>query len=327
MRNARSIYRLIFCSILTAFLLLASVPGLYAGAPMAKFQAPGFYRMMVGQIEVTALNDGFTELSANFLGNAPAEEIRNLLDRRFLSGPKIKTSLNAYLINTGTKLILVDSGMGKAAGPSLGFIMQNLKAAGYDPAQVDAVLITHMHRDHIGGLLTPAGKPAFENADIYVARAESAFWTSKEVADKMPQAYQPFFKAARDIATPLIAAGKWKTFEPGDKLPFEGIKPVAIIGHTPGHIAYEVASSGQTLLIWGDVVHNAAIQFTNPNIFLTFDSDKNQAVAIRKALFQRVAGGNVLVAGMHMPFPGIGRVRADGENTYTYVPVDLLPIQ
>jgi len=293
---------------------------------MVKTQAPGYYRMMLGQYEVTALCDGFIDLDVKMLTNASEKEIQTLLSRMFVGSPKMPVAVNAYLINTGSKLILVDAGAAKVFVPTLGSVIQNLKAAGYDPAQIDAVMISHMHGDHVGGLLDGSGKPAFSNAVVYVSKGENDFWLSPAVAEKAPAEYKKYFKMARDLAAPYIALGKWKTFGDGE-MPVPDVKAVLIPGHTPGHTAYEVSDGKESLLITGDMVHSLAVQFPRPDVAFEYDTDKKQAVSVRQALFKSAAERKVLVAGMHLPFPGIGRIRSDGNNAYTWVPVEYSPIR
>jgi glyoxylase-like metal-dependent hydrolase (beta-lactamase superfamily II) len=316
--------------ILGAFLAVLMLFGLStparAEAPMVKTQVPGYYRMMIGQFEVTALYDGYVSLDSKLLKNIPEAEVQNLLARMFVSTPKMQTAINAYLINTGANLVLVDAGAANLFGPTSGSLLQNLKAAGYDPSQVDTVLITHMHRDHIGGLLTAEGKPIFTKATIYVAKKDSDFFLSTANEDSVPADKKRFFTMARTVAAPYLALGTWKTFEEGG-LSVPGIKAIPIPGHTPGHTAYEVRSGEQTLLIWGDVVHSMAVQFSNPDVSIEFDINQQQAIGERKALFKQVASHKTLVAGAHLPFPGIGRVRADAENMYTWIPVVFSPLQ
>jgi glyoxylase-like metal-dependent hydrolase (beta-lactamase superfamily II) len=297
----------------------------HAGAPQQKTQVPGYYRFMVGSFEVTALYDGYIDLDSALLKNTSPKEVQNLLARMFLKGPKVQTAVNAYLINTGEKLVLVDAGAAKGFGPTLGYIGDNLKAAGYDASKIDIVLITHLHGDHVNGLLAPDGKMAFPNADIWSAQPDNDFWLSLDVAAKAPEGFQPFFKMARDAAAPYQQAGKWKTFS-SDQDIVPGITSVAARGHTPGHSAYQLSSGAQQLLIWGDLVHNHAVQFARPHVAIEFDIDKKQAVIARKALFARAAKEKLLVGGMHLPFPGVGHVRAEGKG-YAWVPVEFGPIR
>jgi glyoxylase-like metal-dependent hydrolase (beta-lactamase superfamily II) len=295
-----------------------------AEAPQVRTQVPGYYRQMVGAFEITSLYDGQIMLDAKLLKNTTPQQVQTLLAKMFRANPT-PTAVIAYLVNTGNKLVLVDTGAAKLFGPTLGEVLGNLKAAGYEPGQVDAVLITHMHGDHVGGLIGPDGQPAFPNARVYAAKADADFWLSPEVMAKAPEAAKPYFKMAQDSTAPYVKAGHFATFE-GDAEILPGIKPVAENGHTPGHTGYLFESKGQKLLIWGDVVHNAAVQFPQPKVTIEFDTDQKKALATRVKLFSWTAKESLLVAGMHLPFPGIGHVRADGKGRYSWVPIDFAPI-
>jgi glyoxylase-like metal-dependent hydrolase (beta-lactamase superfamily II) len=310
---------------IAAITLLGLAPIARAEAPKVLTQVPGYYRMMLGQFEVTALFDGALELDTKLLHNATPTDLNKLLARMFVNNPKMQTAVNAYLINTGSNLVLVDAGAAKLFGPSLGFIMQNMKASGYEPAQVDTVVITHLHPDHFGGVADADGKPVFPKARIMVAKEDNDYWLSLKVAEEAPAKYQPFFKMARDTAAPYQQAGQWQTFTVGSVL-VPGIKAVKANGHTPGHTAFAVESEGQKLLIWGDLVHAHAVQFARPDVSFEYDVDQEQAVATRKSIFKTMAITKTLVAGMHLPFPGIGHVRWDGKGSYSWVPIEFTPL-
>ena len=314
-----------FLRALLAVLFLACSGLVAADAPQVKAQVPGYYRLLLGDFEITALYDGVIDLDTKLLKNADPKEIQSHLARLFVQGPQVQTAVNAFLINTGAKLVLVDAGAAGLFGPNLGNVVDNLKASGYDPAQVDTVLITHLHGDHVNGLLGRDGQPAFPNAEIWSAQADNDFWLNEEVAAKAAKDFQPFFKMARDAAAPYRQAGKWKTFDKDQEI-VPGISSVAAYGHTPGHSAYLLRSGGQRLLIWGDIVHNHAVQFARPSVAIEFDIDKKLAVAARKKLFARAAREKLLVGGMHLPFPGIGHVRAEGKG-YAWVPIEFGPTQ
>lgn len=310
---------------LTALTLLALAPLARAEAPKVMTQVPGYYRLMLGQFEVTALFDGALDLDTKLLLNTTPTELNKLLTRMFVGNPKMQTAVNAYLINTGNNLVLVDAGAAKLFGPGLGFILQNMKAAGYDPSQVDTVVITHLHGDHVGGITDAEGKPLFPKARILVAKEDDAYWLSQQVADKAPEAMQRFFRMVRESAAPYQKNGQWQTFTEGSVL-VPGIKAVKANGHTPGHTAFAVESEGQKLLIWGDLVHAHAVQFTRPEVSFEYDVDREQAVATRKSIFKTMAISKSLVAGMHLPFPGIGHVRWDGKESYSWVPIEYAPL-
>jgi glyoxylase-like metal-dependent hydrolase (beta-lactamase superfamily II) len=303
---------------------LSLAPTARAEAPQQLTQVPGYYRQMVGGFEITALYDGEIALDTKLLKNTNPQQVQTLLARMFRTNPT-PTAVIAYLVNTGNKLVLVDAGAAKVFGPTLGHVVANLKAAGYDPAQVDAVLLTHMHGDHAGGLLTPGGDVVFPNAKVFASKADADFWLSAEVMAKAPDSAKGFFKIAQDAVAPYAKAGRLNTFE-GEAEIMPGIKPVAEFGHTPGHTGYLFESKGSKLLIWGDVVHNAAVQFPQPKVTIEFDADQAKAQATRLKLFGWTAKDALLVAGAHLPFPGIGHVRADGKGAYSWVPVDFAPV-
>ncbi|MCW2242681.1 MBL fold metallo-hydrolase [Azospirillum canadense] len=303
-----------------------AAPALAAPPAQLRTQAPGFYRMALGDIEVTAVYDGFIDLDPKILSGASAEDIQGLLARMFLAvTPGVQTAVNAFLVHTGTNLVLVDTGTAKAFGPTLGFIADNIRAAGYDPAQIDAVLLTHLHPDHANGLLAADGAMAFPNAEVRVAKADADFWLSEEVAAKAPADVQPLFAMARAAVAPYAAAGTLKPYQPGEAL-MPGVSSVAAGGHTPGHSGYLFTSQGTSILMWGDLVHSHSVQFARPEVAIEFDVDKAQAIETRKRIFADAVAQKLWVAGAHLPFPGIGHVRAEPAG-YAWVPVEYGPIR
>jgi glyoxylase-like metal-dependent hydrolase (beta-lactamase superfamily II) len=288
-------------------------------APQVKTQAPGYYRMMLGDFEVTALSDGTVDLPLPRLlvGKTPEETLKALA-KSFLNG-SVETSVNAYLINTGSKLVLIDAGDPPGLRPTLGKLLTNLKAAGYQPEQVDAVFITHMHRDHVGGLASN-GKPLYPNATVHVDRHDADYWLSQANMDKAPEAFKSFFKVAMDSIGPYANAGKFKPFD-GDTELVPGIRASAAPGHTPGHTAFVVQSKNQKLVLWGDMLHSEAVQFAEPSVSIAVDVDAQAAASQRKRAFTEAAQQGYWIGASHLSFPGLGHLRADGSG-YVWVPAN-----
>ncbi|MGV3742541.1 MAG: MBL fold metallo-hydrolase [Burkholderiaceae bacterium] len=304
-----------------ALLSLAAFPLLnaHAAAPMVKQSAPGYYRMMLGDFEVTALLDGTVTLPVNkLLTNTTPAKVDQALAKSFLKSP-VETSVNGYLVNTGDKLILIDAGAAGLFGPTLGKLIDNLKAAGYQPEQVDHILITHMHPDHVGGLANN-GMRVFPNATIHADKHEADFWLSEENKNKAPADAKSFFEGAMASLLPYSKDGKLKTFE-GSASIAPGIKAMADHGHTPGHSMFLIESKGEKLVAWGDLLHVAAVQFAQPDVAIQFDTDSKPAVVHRKKAFADAAKQGYWVAGAHLPFPGIGHVRKEGKG-YAWVPAN-----
>ena len=291
----------------------------HAVAPQVKTQAPGFYRVMLGDFEVTALSDGTVALPVDKLltGTTPAKTTKTLA-RNFLKAP-LDTSVNGYLVNTGSKLVLIDTGAAGLFGPTLGNLLANLKAAGYQPEQVDEIYITHMHADHVGGLMA-GDKLAFPNAIVRADKHDADFWLSQANLDKAPADAKGFFQGAMASMNPYVAAGKFKAFE-GDTELVPGVKAVATPGHTPGHSIYKVESKGQTLLLWGDLMHVAAVQFAEPGVTIQFDTDSQSAALQRKRAYAEAAKQGYMVGSAHISFPGLGHLRAQGKG-YEWLPVN-----
>ena len=306
--------KLSFASFVFAFATAAG-----AAAPMAKSQAPGFYRMALGEFEVTVISDGSVDLPmAEILKDMPRKNIDQLLARSFLGNP-LDTSVNAFLVNTGSKLVLIDTGAGSFFGPTLGRLIPNLKAAGYTPEQVDEIYITHMHGDHVGGLIAD-GKVNFPNAIVRADQHDVDFWLSPATLEKAGKDEKGFVQAAQDAFKPYQDAGKLKPFE-GDTELVPGVRSHASHGHTPGHTTYIVESKGQRLVLWGDLMHVAAVQFPSPTVTIQFDSDSKAAKAQRLKAFAEAAKQKDWIGAAHLPFPGIGHLRAEGKG-YSYVPAN-----
>src|SRR6266849_1728095 len=295
-------------ALLVALASFVAVPNAtFAAGPQHHDQVPGFYRLKVGDLEVTALFDGPGVFDVNWLNGQKTKDgvLKALQDDPHL----LDVADAGYLVNTGKQLILVDAGSGTwFGGGRFGHLVANLRSAGYTPEEVDIVLVTHLHSDHIGGLTTQDGKIAFPNADIYVAKADNDFWLSQEIAAKAPKEAQEFFQSAQAIAAPYIKAGKWHTFS-GSQQIVDGMQIVPLAGHTPGHTGYEFSSKGQQILFWGDIVHAQRVQMQHPEVTAIFDIDQPAAAVTRNQLLSKLAREGVLIATPHTSlFPALGRL-------------------
>jgi glyoxylase-like metal-dependent hydrolase (beta-lactamase superfamily II) len=289
-----------------------------AAAPQRHDQVPGFYRLEIGDLEVTALWDGAASFDPHWLrGSATIQGVVKALHQ---DSHLLDVADTGFLVNTGKQLILVDAGSGTwFGGGALGHLVGSLRTAGYTPEQVDLVLITHMHSDHIGGLTSQDGKRIFPNAEVYVAKEDSDFWLSPEMAAKAPSDPLKFFQAAQAISAPYIRAGKWHTFSSSEPI-VAGMQIVPLHGHTPGHTAYEFSSKGQKILFWGDTVHAQRVQLQHTSVTVVFDIDPAAAAATRNQLLPSLVRDDIVIAGPHMLFPSLGRLYRAGSG-YSWAPV------
>jgi glyoxylase-like metal-dependent hydrolase (beta-lactamase superfamily II) len=302
---------------------LASLVGVLtpalAAAPQHHDQVPGFFRLKVGDLEVTSLFDGPAVVDTHWLTGKKAT--LNGVVKALHDDPHVLDAADTgFLVNTGKQLVLVDAGSGTwFGGGAYGRLAGNLRSAGYRPEEVDLVLVTHLHSDHVGGLTTKDGNRVLPNAEIYVAKEESDFWLSPEIAAKAPKDAQPFFQSAQAIAAPYIKAGKWHTFSGSEPI-VDGMQVVPLHGHTPGHTGYEFSSKGQKILFWGDTIHAQRVQLQHPEVTVVFDIDPATAAATRNQLLPKLAHEDVVIAGPHMLFPGLGRLHKAGSG-YSWAPV------
>lgn len=290
-----------------------------AAAPMAGTPAPGFFRMMLGDFEVTALSDGTESLPVDqLMRHATPEKVNQLLAKSYLASP-LETSFNAFLINTGSKLVLIDTGSGTMFGKTLNKLQQNLKASGYQPEQVDEIYLTHMHSDHEGGL-SENGVALFPNAVVRANKQESDFWLNPENIAKAGAGQKDDFKNANTALAPYVAASRYKAFVANVEL-VPGISSQPAPGHTVGHSVYVVQSKGQKLMLVGDLVHFGPVQFEDPAITTAFDSNRQLADQVRASILDDASKAGYLIGAAHLQFPGLGRLRKNGA-TYQWIPVN-----
>jgi glyoxylase-like metal-dependent hydrolase (beta-lactamase superfamily II) len=299
--------------------VLPVLPAAAKEAP-AGAQAPGVYRMKVGAFEITVLNDGSGALPTKFF-SGDAEGAAKLLDNAFVANKEMApTTFNEWLINTGNKLILVDTGYSNGIGPMAGKLPKALAAAGVNPADIDAVVITHIHPDHCNGLLTTDKQIAFPNATVHVNGDELAWWLEGDI--KVPEG-KPFFKELFEIGRtafkPYVDGKRVQTFKDGTELA-PGVTTVTAPGHTVGHTMVRIADGNSQLLIWTDIVHSTALQFPEPERSIAYDLEPPRAIATRKKVMDMAATDRLLITGTHIGFPGVGHV-AKASSGYAFVPV------
>lgn len=276
-------------------------------------QAPGFYRRTVGEMVVTAVNDGFIDLPYAAFPSLAPEDITALLAAAFRP-PVARTTVGTYLVQGGGRTVLIDTGAGTSFGPTMGRLPANLAAAGVQPGDIDLVLLTHAHGDHIGGLVRD-GAAAFPKAQVAMAEAERGFWMDSDPG-VMPEAMRGAFTRTQAAVQDVLAAY-------GDRMvglaATPGITPVPLPGHTPGHTGFRIGEGAEALLIWGDVIHVQDIQGPRPDAGLMFDSNPAQATETRSRVLDMAAKDRLLIAGMHLNFPSFHHVARMGQG-YALVP-------
>jgi glyoxylase-like metal-dependent hydrolase (beta-lactamase superfamily II) len=268
-------------------------------------------RRQVGDIEVIAVSDGEQTISPSLFTDADGEELAALAAAGGHSADPMPVPVNTFVIRADGTTYLVDAGTGPTRGSHLGHVPASLAQVGLAPDDIDIVLMTHMHGDHAGGLLHPSGEIAFPSAELWVAEEEAAFWLDPDLPGRAPER----MKATLANAVRSLGAydGRMTRFAAG-RVVAPGIRAVPLPGHTPGQTGYLVESRGERLLIWADIIHVAALQFPRPDWTIAFDVDGGQAARTRRQIFERAASENLPVAGMHLPFPGFGRVLRRGEG-------------
>jgi glyoxylase-like metal-dependent hydrolase (beta-lactamase superfamily II) len=278
----------------------------------------GCFRLRVGDVEVIALSDGTVPFAAyDILRNTTQADVDLLLEAAD-SRPPFEASMNAFLVHLGNRLILIDAGTGELLGPTLNKLPTSLREAGYTPAQITDILLTHIHADHSGGLMD-GERIRFPNAIVHVQKREIEYWLSQTEMRTAAEQHKPYFQQATKTVQPYVSSGQVKTFA-GETELFPGLRAIPAPGHTPGHTFYSLESRGEKLMFMGDVVHAPEVQFVEPYVSVTYDVNQAQAIATRQTAFREAARNHILVAFAHVSFPGIGHIHQDGDH-YRWNPI------
>lgn len=281
-------------------------------------QAPGYYRYKVGEATVTAINDGYALRPVEgFVRNAELPAVQAALAESFLPTDAVPLSFTSLVVESGGRLILLDTGNGNSGPPTTGRWLENFRAAGFDPARVDAVILSHFHGDHINGLRLKDGTAVFPNAAIHVPAPEWAFWMSEERMNQAPEGLRGAFQNVRRVFGPVLSAVQ--QFEPGAEV-VPGITSLPAYGHTPGHSVFVIASGADKLVFLADVSNHPALFVRFPDWAVVFDMDPDAARAVRRKLLSQMASERARVHFYHAPFPGTGHIARDGDG-YRFVPL------
>lgn len=291
----------------------------FAKAPLLNTQAPAFYRFKIGSIEATVVSDGPLDLGApqpDIFKGVTKEEFGKALTDNFLSTEKVKLEQNALVLNTGDKLVLIDTGTGfqKLMGNDTGKLLGNLKAAGIDPKDIDAVALTHAHPDHCWGLIGEGGAKVFPNAQIYMAQEDFDFWTNMSNAPN--DMIKSFIEGTRKQLLPVRE--RIEFFKDGQEF-IPGIQAIAAPGHTVGHTIFMISSQGKSLCNIGDLAHHHVIPLERPRLEFAFDTDGRQGATTRIRMFGMLAAQRIPMLAYHFPWPGIGYLGKQGEG-FRYYP-------
>ncbi|MBI4275512.1 MAG: MBL fold metallo-hydrolase [Rhizobiales bacterium] len=313
----------------TALTPLLNTP-IRAAAPTAGKQVSGWYRYKVGSFEITVVTDGanVNPLADTYVANAPKDKVNDAIAASYLPKDKASQSYTPIVVNTGTKLVAIDTGLGLGLyAQSKGAVGQyhaNLAAAGIDRNAIDTVIISHFHGDHINGLLDADNKLAFSKAEVMVPAPEWKYWMDEGNMSKA--AGTPLEGNFKNVRRVFGAFGNKVTQYEGGKELVPGIKSLATPGHTPGHTSHIVASGSDQVMVQADVTAAMAFLFVrNPDWHLMFDMDKPLAVQSRRKLYDQMAADKMLVQGFHFRFPGAGYIEKDG-NGYRLVPIAWNPV-
>lgn len=265
--------------------------------------------LRVGRRRVTAVGDG--ALAADH-----AVLVREDAARGHGHGP-LAIPVVVHLIELDAGYALVDAGAGATGGPGCGRLTANLAALGVEPGDIRLILMTHLHPDHVGGLVEADGSAAYPNATLVVPDREAAFWLSDDVEGEPERT-----RRNRLVAKRTTAPYRKRLRLIGDEEATPGVSPVALPGHTPGHTGWLVQSEGTRLLLWGDIVHAAEIQVARPGTAVIYDVDPDEARRTRRAVLADTARDGLVIGGAHLPAPGFGRIRRSGTR-YRYEPLAL----
>jgi len=299
-----------------------------AAAPLASKQNPGWYRYKVGEFEITVVTDGVNigPLSDQYVQNAPKNEVGAALAAMHLPSDKTSNWYNPLVVNTGSKLVAIDAGGGPPAFSqtkgTLGQFHNNLAAAGIDKNAVDVVIISHLHGDHISGLLDAENKLAFPNAEVLMPALDVKFWTDESNASRFQDPVRGQFANVKRV---LGALGSKVTQYEGSKELVPGITSMPTPGHTPGHTSFMISSGSDRVIHQVDVTAGMGTLFVrNPGWHFLFDTDGPLAEQTRRKFYDMVIADKLRVQGFHFPFPAVGNIEKDGDH-YRWVPASWNP--